>query len=174
MLALVRRVRSIPRQTRALLLLIDQGGTNYFEEEPERRSRLCTRVGVMRASCISPVDRISRPALVRQSSPAGAPQNEHRMRNRCSMRCLRIARHFSSCAGVLITSPWPSTDHGGGKRARCQQLPFPQPMQTHRAAVAAVYATILSGKRRAAIQTAPRQGSARASQVPPPRTRSKP
>ena len=65
---------------------------------------MCTRVGVMRASCISPVDRISRPALVRQSSPAGAPQNEHRMRKRCSMRCLRIARHFSSCAGVLITS----------------------------------------------------------------------
>jgi hypothetical protein len=58
----------------------------------------------MRAMCIKPIDRISRPASVRQSSPAGAPQNEHRMRNRCSMR-LRIARFFSACAGVPITSP---------------------------------------------------------------------
>src|SRR5215471_9451316 len=59
----------------------------------------------MRALCIKPIDRISRPALVRQSSPAGAPQNEHWMRNRCSMRYMRIARSFSACAGVPITSP---------------------------------------------------------------------
>ncbi len=34
-------------------------------------------------------------------------------------------------------------------------------MQNHRAAVAAAYSTSLSGKRRVAIQTAPRQGLAR-------------
>src|SRR5262249_30836290 len=59
----------------------------------------------MRALCIKPIDRISRPALVRQSSPAGAPQNEHWMRNSCSVRYMRIARSFSACAGVPITSP---------------------------------------------------------------------
>src|SRR6516162_260445 len=42
---------------------------------------------------------------------------------------------------------------------RWRQLSFPQPMQSHRAAIAAASSTILSGKGHVAIQTAPPWGS---------------
>ena len=56
---------------------------------------------------------------------------------------------------------------------RWRQLAFPQPTQSHRAAIAAASSTILSGKRHIAIQTVPSWGSAQGSQsrvpCPPPR-----
>jgi hypothetical protein len=79
----------------------------------KRRYRLCTRVGAMRAACIMPIDIISRPVLVRQSSPAGAPQNEHRCTT--SARCGICESHAPSLL-AQVSPPSAAITRPAGRR----------------------------------------------------------